>query len=137
MPDGAKLLLPEVINRVPALLLINKNNNVIFGEDVKSYFRPKIISDKKIATNFNDEPMSFTFGNDVDNVVSDTFSFLDQKAEDFMETGNGGMRQMYNYVSINDNFVINCPPEDYVPDKVNSTDFTKYKEQREKELKFA
>jgi hypothetical protein len=37
-------------------------------------------------------------------------------------------------MAITDKFVIECPPEDYVPDKVNSKDFTKYKENREKEL---
>ena len=37
-------------------------------------------------------------------VVSDQYSFLDQNEEDLKATGNGGMRQMHNYVDLNTAF---------------------------------
>jgi hypothetical protein len=33
-------------------------------------------------------------------VASDTYSFWDQSSEEMLAKGNGGMRQMYNYSTI-------------------------------------
>jgi hypothetical protein len=52
------------------------------------------------------EPMAFSFGSGggFGDVVSDSYSFLDQAPEDLEAKGNGGMRQMHNYVDLNTAF---------------------------------
>ena len=47
------------------------------------------------------EPMAFSFGGGFGDIVSDQYSFLDQAPEDLEAKGNGGMRQMHNYVDLN------------------------------------
>jgi hypothetical protein len=48
------------------------------------------------------EPMAFSLGGG--NIVSDQYSFLDQEPEELEAKGNGGMRQMHNYVDLNTAF---------------------------------
>ena len=52
------------------------------------------------------EPMAFSLGGGggFSSVVSDQYSFLDQGPEDLKADGNGGMRQMHNYVDLNTAF---------------------------------
>ena len=59
-----------------------------------------------------------------DNISSDNFSFLDQNTDDLSTRGNGGMRQMHNYASI-DFLKIDTPPDEYSPDKIIETDIEK------------
>ena len=35
--DGKELLMPEEIKKVPALLLINRGNRIIYGEEINSF----------------------------------------------------------------------------------------------------
>ena len=49
--------------------------------------------------------------------------------------GNGGLRQMYNYATINHNDKIETPPDDYVPDKVNEDSLKNYESNNLKLLK--
>jgi hypothetical protein len=44
------------------------------------------------------EPMAFSLGGG--DIVSDQYSFLDQEPEELEAKGNGGMRQMHNYVDL-------------------------------------
>jgi hypothetical protein len=46
------------------------------------------------------EPMAYTFAN-TGSIVSDQYSFLDMDADALTTQGNGGMRQMHNYVDLN------------------------------------
>jgi hypothetical protein len=57
----------------------------------------------KQATQNNMEPMAFSFGSGggFGDIVSDQYSFLDQDSESLKAAGNGGLRQMHNYVDIN------------------------------------
>jgi hypothetical protein len=50
------------------------------------------------------EPTAFSFGGGFSNIVSDQYSFLDQAPEELEAKGNGGMRQMHNYVDLNTAF---------------------------------
>jgi hypothetical protein len=50
------------------------------------------------------EPMAFSFGSGLGDIVSDQYSFLDQDSEELEAKGNGGMRQMHNYVDLNTAF---------------------------------
>ena len=55
------------------------------------------------------------------NIVSEHFTFYDMTPEELSSKGRGANRQMYNYVSANDNVItINTPPESYRPNKISS-----------------
>ena len=50
LDNGREILLPSQIKSVPSLLLLNKANRILVGSDVLNYFKPKINSEKVIAT---------------------------------------------------------------------------------------
>ena len=102
LENGQKIILPETVNRVPALLLLNQGYNVLFGEKILEYFKPKQELEIRQATQNNLEPLAFSFNGGFNNIVSDQYSFLDQAPEELEAKGNGGMRQLHNYVDLND-----------------------------------
>jgi hypothetical protein len=105
LENGQKIIMPENVNRVPALLLLNKGYDVLYGESILQHLNPRQEVEIKKATNNNMEPMAFSFGGGgFGDVVSDQYSFLDQNSEDLEAKGNGGMRQMHNYVDLNTAF---------------------------------
>jgi hypothetical protein len=122
LENGNKILMPDNINRVPALLLLNQSYNVLYGDAILEHFRPVQQKMVKQATFNNMEPLAFSFGGgSFGNVVSDQYSFLDMDAESLKATGNGGMRQMHNYVDLNmsDQMSIQCPADDHDYKKSN------------------
>lgn len=101
LENGQKIIMPENVNRVPALLLLNQGYNVLYGEQILNHLKPKQQQAVKQATNNNLEPMAFSFGGGYCNITSDQYSFLDQDPDSLSAKGNGGMRQMHNYVDLN------------------------------------
>jgi hypothetical protein len=103
LENGQKIIMPENVNRVPALLLLNQGYNVLYGESILQYLKPKQEVAVRQATQNNMEPMAFSFGGGggFGDVVSDQYSFLDQNPDSLKADGNGGLRQMHNYVDIN------------------------------------
>ncbi len=103
LENGQRIIMPENISRVPALLLLNQGYNVLYGESILQHFKPKQAVMTKQATQNNLEPMSFSFGGGggFGDIVSDQYSFLDMESESLKATGNGGLRQMHNYVDLN------------------------------------
>ena len=113
LENGQKIIMPENVNRVPALLLLNQNYNVLYGEAILQHFKPRQEIAVKQATNNNLEPMAFSFcSNGFSNVMSDNYSFLDQDSEALKATGNGGVRQMHNYVDLNYSDQISTPVDE-------------------------
>lgn len=92
------------MNRVPALLLLTKGYQVLYGEQILEYLKPRQEVEVRKATQNNMEPTAFSFGGGFCNIVSDQYSFLDQAPEELEAKGNGGMRQMHNYVDLNTAF---------------------------------
>jgi hypothetical protein len=138
LENGQKIIMPENINRVPALLLLNQGYNVLYGEAILEYLKPKQQAEIKQATRNNMEPMAFSFGGGgFSDVVSDHYSFLDQDNESLKATGNGGMRQMHNYVDLNYVDNVNTPADehDYKSSKIpEGLTVEKLQEQRASEL---
>lgn len=113
LENGQKIIMPENVNRVPALLLLNQNYNVLYGEAILQHFKPRQDVAIKQATQNNLEPMAFSFGGGgFSNVMSDNYSFLDQDSEALKATGNGGIRQMHNYVDLNYSDQISTPVDE-------------------------
>jgi len=105
LENGQKIILPENITKVPALLLLNQGYKVLYGEQILQHLKPMQQQEVRQATQNNMEPMAFSLGGGgFGDVVSDQYSFLDQGEEDLKTTGNGGMRQMHNYVDLNTAF---------------------------------
>jgi hypothetical protein len=104
LENEQKIILPDNITRVPALLLLNEGYQVLYGDQILQHLKPRQEVEVRKATQNNMEPMAFSFGGGFSNIVSDQYSFLDQSPEDLESKGNGGMRQMHNYVDLNTAF---------------------------------
>jgi hypothetical protein len=140
LENGQKIIMPENVSKVPALLLLNKNYQVIYGDSIIDYFKPKEEIVTKAATNNNMEPMAYSFGGGGNyGIMSDNYSFLDMNPDDLNTKGNGGTRQMHNYVNLNytDSVNINTPNDDfdYKNEKIpESLTIEKLQQQRDQEL---
>jgi hypothetical protein len=105
LDNGQKIILPENVTKVPALLLLNQGYQVLYGEQILQYLKPTQQQEVRKATQNNMEPMAFALGGGgFGDVVSDQYSFLDQDPDELKAEGNGGMRQMHNYVDLNTAF---------------------------------
>jgi len=102
LDNGQKIILPENVTRVPALLLLNQSYNVLYGDQILQHLKPRQEVEVRQATQNNMEPMAFSLGGG--DIVSDQYSFLDQDPEELEAKGNGGMRQMHNYVDLHTAF---------------------------------
>tara|TARA_B110000008_G_scaffold246990_1_gene258206 strand:- start:5446 stop:6018 length:573 start_codon:yes stop_codon:yes gene_type:complete len=135
LDNGQKILLPPMIKEVPALLMLNRGNQILFGKDVMNFYKPLIREEKQEAVKVNGEPMAYSFHGEMGTTMSDNYSYLDQTAEELKAKGNGGLRQMHNFVTLSHKDVIETPPEDYEPDKVGTVDLSKIQGQREMDIR--
>jgi hypothetical protein len=126
LQNSQRIIMPENVTKVPALLLLNQNYKVIYGDDIYKHFKPVQQVQVKQATQNNMEPSAFgfsgygsAFGS---GIVSDNYSFLDQNDDELSVKGNGGIRQMHNYVALNDamNLTMHLPTDEaeYKTDKM-------------------
>jgi hypothetical protein len=122
LENGQKIILPENITKVPALLLLNQGYQVLYGEQILQHLKPRQEQEIKQATQNNMEPMAFSLGGggNFGDIVSDQYSFLDQDPDDLKAEGNGGMRQMHNYVDLNSAFSGHVANND-ISDNFNTT----------------
>jgi hypothetical protein len=138
LENGQKIIMPENVNRVPALLLLNKGYEVLYGEAIINFFKPQQQEQVKQATFNNLEPMAFSLSGGNYGIISDQFSFLDMNEEALAAKGNGGIRQMHNYVDIQYTDKISSNPEELEYKGANkiSQDLTveQLQQQRENEL---
>lgn len=112
LENGQKIIMPENVSRVPALLLLNQNYQVLYGESIIQHLKPRQEVQVRQATQNNLEPMAFGFGGSFGNVTSDQYSFLDMDSDSLSAKGNGGVRQMHNYVDLNYSDNISTPQDE-------------------------
>jgi hypothetical protein len=122
LENGQKIILPDNVTRVPALLLLTKGYEVLYGDRILEHLKPRQEVEVRQATRNNMEPMAFSLGGGggFSNIVSDQYSFLDQAPEELEAKGNGGMRQMHNYVDLNTAFSGNLSQHEQV-EETNTT----------------
>jgi hypothetical protein len=111
-PDGTTFPLPPMINRVPVLLL-KPNHEILVGDQILEYVKPQVKNIDEEKTMLFNEPNPYMLKGDR-SVVSDEFSFLDSSVTELSAQGNGGMRQMYNYATLDsspDNIPIKFDPD--------------------------
>jgi hypothetical protein len=97
-PDGSSFPLPPMINRVPVLLL-KPNHEILVGDQILEYVKPQVKNIDEEKTMLFNEPNPYMFKGDR-SVVSDEFSFLDSSVSELSAQGSGGMRQTYNYATL-------------------------------------
>jgi len=136
LQNGNKIIMPNNITKVPAILNLT-TCNVIVGNDIYEYLKPQTQALTKESTANNMEPYSFSFGlgNIGTGVASDNFSFLDTPSESLMAEGDGGLRQMYSYASAN--FQNEVTPINTPSDESRKTSMTleQLQKQRDMEIK--
>jgi hypothetical protein len=117
LENGQKILMPENVTKVPALLLLTQNYTVLYGDKILEHLKPREEIVNKVATQNNMEPMAFSFGGGfgggLGGVVSDNYSFLDMDSDALAAKGNGGLRQMHSYVPLSGETKIETPKDDY------------------------
>ena len=112
LENGQRIIMPETVNRVPALLLLNNNYNILYGDNILNHLKPKQELAIQESTNTNMEPSSFSISKTGFGIVSDQYSFLDMSNEELNAKGSGGLRQMHNYVDLFYSDKITTTPEE-------------------------
>lgn len=139
-PNNFKILMPSNIRSVPSLLLLTKGGLVLEGGDIYNYLKKK---ESELESGGVDgggsggdfiekEPAPFGI-NEFGSFHNDTFSFYDENPESMKAEGDGGLRQLHNYVKYGDEININTLPETYVPDKIKNVSLDKLRQEREKD----
>lgn len=142
LENGQQIVMPEMVTKVPAVLLLKDNYQILYGDDIYNYYKPTQEVATRKATQNNMEPSAFSFdgggfGGSMCGVSSDQYSFLDMDSEELNTKGNGGMRQMHNYVPLTHTDTISTPSDDhdYTNDKMSDDqNMEKLQEQRNTEM---
>jgi len=123
LENGSKVVMPPNIHSVPSLLLIKQNYRLLMGDEIMQHLHPQIKQLNEVATNFNGEPISYSLNSSSggSNIMSEQFTFYNMTPDELSAKGKSNNRQMYNYVSANDDIkLINTPPDNYRPDKLSN-----------------
>ena len=139
LDNGEKIVMPPQVNRVPALLLLKQGHQVLYGDQILQHLQPRQSQLNSNATMNNGEPMPFSLSSDCIGgygVASDSFSYWDQTSEELSAKGNGGMRQLYNYATVDSDIRIDAPKEDYVSEKMGAVSLEDLQQKRNSEVQF-
>ena len=131
LENGKEIKLPDIIKTVPTMILFSRGNLQLEGNGIYNYINTK----EKERNVIRDEPDAFSLNFDC--ISSDTYSFIDTEPDQMNAKGNGGSMQMHNYVDISYADNITTPPENYVSNRITSSDenvLNNYMKQRENEL---
>jgi hypothetical protein len=126
LENGGKVILPPNIHNVPSLLLIKQKYKILLGDDILKHLHPQMKKEADRSVNYAGEPQGYFLGVSAGgtNIMSEQYTYYNLSPEELSAKGRGGRRQMYNYVSVNDDLqFIPTPPDTYRPDKI-STDVT-------------
>ena len=106
--------MPENVSKVPALMLLNQNFQVLYGDNIYNHLKPKQEVVTRQATQNNMEPMAFSLGGGGGGfgIASDQYSFLDMDAEQMNTKGDGGLKQMHQYVRLDHVDTISTPTDE-------------------------
>jgi hypothetical protein len=138
LQNGQKIVMPENVTKVPALLLINQNYKILYGDEIYNHFKPRQDAITKQVTNNNLEPSAFSLAGcgGFGGIVSDQYSFLDMDADSLTAKGDGGVRQMHNYVNLDYSDRISAAGDDASGAKnsgrMTASEIEKYQIERDK-----
>jgi hypothetical protein len=123
LEDGKRVVMPPNIQSVPSLLLVQQKYKVILGDDIIQYYQNAVNNhnQKRQQIMQQVEPMgtSLMQSSGGMNIISEQYTMYDLTPDELSAKGNGGRRQLYNYVSAHDDGnAIQTPPDTYEPDKI-------------------
>lgn len=121
LENGKKVIMPPNIQSVPALLLVKHGYRVLLGDDIIQHYQSVAnLETKKRMMNQNIEPIGTSLGTSHMNVSSEQYTFFNLTPDELSAKGTGGRRQLYNYVSANEEIIsIQTPPDTYQADKLD------------------
>tara|TARA_E500000178_G_scaffold354961_1_gene425826 strand:+ start:1343 stop:1939 length:597 start_codon:yes stop_codon:yes gene_type:complete len=136
LEDGKRVIMPPNIKSVPSLLLVNQGYHVILGDDIIQHYQvaANLETKKKQMQMQPIEPVgtSLMQSSGGMNIISEQYTMYDLTPDELSAKGNGGRRQLHNYVSANEGIIaIQTPPDTYQPDKIDK-DVTLNKLQQER-----
>jgi len=118
LENGTQILLPPNVHSVPALLLVQKNYNVLLGDAIMAHYENEVTERQVTATKGQGEPIGMALGSK--DIVSEQYTFFNATPDDLSAKGNSSNRQLHHYVSVNeDSFTIQTPPDTYRPNKLS------------------
>jgi len=126
LENGSKVVMPPNIQSVPSLLLIQKGYKVILGDDIVKHFHntlKEVNSNSSRGNNQPSEPSAFYLGKPSGgtNITSEQYTLDNLTPDELSAKGNGGKRQLYNYVAVDDNInFIDTPDDTYQADKISN-----------------
>jgi len=102
---GKEVPLPSNLVSVPALLLLEKSNALIVGDEIKRHLDNEFASLTSVAN----DPTAFSFSEMAG--LSDGYAYLDLSAEEMMAQGTGGQRIMHSFASLGGHQSITTPQQ--------------------------
>ncbi len=141
LESGKMVPIPPNVHSVPALLLVNRNYNAIFGDEIVKYYQPLVSQGHQTATaEGGGEPSGFVLGiggTASSNIMSEQYTLYNMSSDDLSAKGRGGNRPLYNYVPASqDVLMIQTPPDTYLPDKLTEgTTIDVLQQKRNEEIK--
>jgi len=123
LENGGKVVMPPNIHSVPSLLIIKEQYRVLMGDDIIKHLHPEIKNTMSSKVETNAEPSGYFLSPSAGgtNIMSEKFTSYDMTPDELSAKGNGHSRQLYNYISVQDDMnLINTPPDDYKPDKISN-----------------
>jgi hypothetical protein len=119
LENGKRVVMPPNIQSVPALLLVKHGYRVLLGDDIIQHFQGAAnLETKKKMMNQHIEPVGTSLGSGY--VSSEQYTSFHLTPDELSAKGNGGRRQLYNYVSANEEIIsIQTPPDTYQADKID------------------
>lgn len=122
LENGTRVIMPPNIHSVPALLLVNNNYQLIYGDSIVSHYHPQMKQMGTLKKTSITEPLGYHMGSlsTSSNITSEKYTDYSLTPDDLSAKGNSSSRKLHNYVSVNSNNIfINTPPDDYKPDKIS------------------
>jgi len=124
LEDGKRVVMPPNIKSVPSLLLVQQGYHVILGDEIIQHYQvaANLETKKKQMQMQPIEPIGTSLMQSAGgmNIISEQYTMYDLTPDELSAKGNGGRRQLYNYVSANEGILaIQTPPDSYQPDKID------------------
>lgn len=134
LENGKKVIIPNSVNVVPSMILLNYGNKIISGPEIINFLSEIIVKSISTATNGHMEPACYSISEM--GGLSDPYSYLDISTDDMLAKGSGGMKIAHDYSFISNNSSIETPPESSKPSdyKLSTIDIDSIKQNRESEI---
>ena len=125
LENQQKLIMPPTVTKVPALVLLTQGHHVLFGDQIYQHLQPRENNFSQKIASMPNEPSAFSMNTcALGGVASDNYSFLDQNADSMAAKGDGGLRQMHQYATLDYADKIETPPDNYEPNTIGNQGMT-------------